>query len=55
MTFDGITIAYYAAICGALASIAPRVRSGMGRIATGAAVGILAATLLPAVRASVGL
>ncbi|MEM1284163.1 MAG: hypothetical protein ACFB01_05370 [Cohaesibacteraceae bacterium] len=54
MTFDGITIAYYAAICGILAAFAPRVRTMMQRLIVGAGIGIVAATLFPTLRAAVG-
>ncbi|WP_375569514.1 hypothetical protein ABWH92_14495 [Ahrensia marina] len=55
MSFDGIAIAYYAAICGALAALAPRFNTLMRRLALGAAVGVIAATLAPNIRAALGL
>ena len=55
MTFDGITIAYYAVVCGALAVLAPRVRSGLQRIILGAGVGVIAATLFPTLRGMTGM
>lgn len=55
MTFDGITIAYYAAICGALAALAPRLNTLVRRLVLGAAVGMIAATLAPNIRAALGM
>lgn len=52
---DTTSIAWYAAICGALAAFAPQLGSRLRRIVFGAAVGILAASLLPAVRGWFGL
>ena len=55
MTFDGVTIAYYAAICGALAALAPRLRSMVRRVILGAAVGVIAASLAPNMRSALGM
>jgi hypothetical protein len=55
LTFDGITAAYYAAVCGALAALAPRMNTLLRRLVMGAAVGIIAATVAPNVRAALGL
>ena len=55
MTFDSVTIAYYAAICGALAALAPRLRSVLQRVILGAAVGVIAASLSPTMRSALGL
>jgi hypothetical protein len=54
MSFDIASIAWYAAICGALAALAPTLRTLVTRIVLGGAVGIAAASLLPAVRAMMG-
>ncbi|MBV6657911.1 MAG: hypothetical protein KI785_09100 [Devosiaceae bacterium] len=54
MTFDTTTIAYYAAICGALAALAPRMRAPGMRVIVGALVGVAAATLFPALRSALG-
>jgi hypothetical protein len=55
LTFDGVTVAYYAAICGALAALAPRMHTLTRRLVLGAAVGIIAATLAPNIRATLGI
>ena len=55
MTFDGVTIAYYAVICGALAALVPQVSGAIRRIVLGAAIGVVAATLAPNLRAAFGL
>ncbi|MFN3225517.1 MAG: hypothetical protein ACE360_04635 [Hyphomicrobiales bacterium] len=54
LTFDAGAMAWYAAICGALAALAPSLRTPVRRIALGAAVGIIAASVLPATRALLG-
>ena len=54
MAIDPAAIAWYAAICGALSAFAPSVGGRGLRIAVGAVVGVLAATLLPAVRSVLG-
>jgi hypothetical protein len=54
VTFDLGALAWYAAICGALAALAPALRTPLRRIALGAAVGIVAASVLPGFRALLG-
>ena len=54
MSFDVGSMAWYAAICGALAALAPALRTPIRRIVLGAAVGIIAASALPATRALFG-
>ncbi|WP_306050648.1 hypothetical protein [Oceaniradius stylonematis] len=53
--FDPTTIVWYAAICGALAALAPSLGTRNRRILVGAVVGIVAASLLPPVHAALGL
>ena len=55
MIFDPTTIAYYAVICGALSALAPSLRTPARRIMLGAAVGVVAATVFPALRSAIGL
>ncbi len=55
MTIDPTAIVWYAAICGALSAMAPSFGGRGVRIAIGALVGIVAATVLPAIRAMTGL
>ena len=55
MAIDPAAIAWYAAICGALSAFAPTVGGRGLRIAVGAVVGVLAATLLPALRSALGI
>ncbi|MER0237800.1 hypothetical protein [Fulvimarina sp. MAC8] len=52
---DGTVIVWYAAICGILGAVAPRLGGTVLRLAVGALVGGAAATLLPVARASLGL
>ncbi|MEM1289733.1 MAG: hypothetical protein AAGH60_15390 [Pseudomonadota bacterium] len=54
MAFDPTTIAYYAVICGALSALAPSLRTHIRRIVLGAAVGVLAATVFPSIRGTIG-
>lgn len=54
MTFDLGSMAWYAAICGALAALAPTLRTPVRRILVGAIVGIIAATVLPTLRIVMG-
>lgn len=54
MIFDFGAMAWYAAICGALAALAPTLRTLVTRIILGGAVGVVAASVLPAVRAMMG-
>lgn len=52
---DPITMTYYAAICAALGAAAPRIPALPVRLAVGAGVGLVAAAVLPGLRAAVGL
>jgi hypothetical protein len=52
---DPVTMTYYATVCAALSLGAGRLRSALMRIAAGVVVGLIAAALLPSVRAAVGL
>lgn len=47
---DPITLIFYAVVCGSLSAIAPRFPGMPIRIGIGAAVGILAASLLPLIK-----
>ena len=49
-TMDPIALAFYAIICGALSVFAPNLGGFLPRLAAGAAVGIIAATLLPVIK-----
>ena len=51
---DPVTALYYATICAALSVVAGKLRSGMVRLITGVVVGLVAAALLPDVRAVLG-
>ena len=51
---DMTAIAWYAAICGALAALAPTLGGASRRIIVGAIIGILAATVLPWFRSMMG-
>jgi hypothetical protein len=51
---DPVTATYYAAICAALSAGAPRVPTLPVRLALGAVVGLVAAALLPGLRAALG-
>ncbi|MGE0230988.1 MAG: hypothetical protein AB7O39_02545 [Flavobacteriaceae bacterium] len=55
MTFDATAIAWYGAVCGLLSLTAPRLGGRIPRIIAGIVVGIVAATLLPLLRAQLGL
>ena len=44
---DPITLGFYAVVCGLLSAAAPRVPKLPIRLALGAAVGLIAATVLP--------
>ncbi|WP_420409594.1 hypothetical protein [Hoeflea sp.] len=55
MSFDLTAIAWYAVICGVLSALAPSFGGRPVRIAIGAVVGILAATVLPVARGFLGL
>ena len=51
---DPFSLAFYAAVCGALSVVAPKLGSFLPRLAIGAVVGLLAAMLLPLVRGLIG-
>jgi len=51
---DSTAIVWYAAICGALAALAPSVGGRTTRIVVGAIVGIAAATILPLLKSMMG-
>ncbi|MEM1289640.1 MAG: hypothetical protein AAGH60_14920 [Pseudomonadota bacterium] len=55
MTFDASAMVWYGAICGALAALAPVLRTPLRRIVLGALVGIVAASLFPLARTVFGL
>ena len=55
MTVDATAIAWYAAVCGALSALAPSFGGRIARIVIGGIVGIIAATVLPAIRSMTGL
>jgi len=48
---DPIAIAFYALVCGALGALAPRLPRLPVRLAIGAAVGVVAASVLPLLKA----
>ncbi|WP_323766369.1 hypothetical protein [Marinovum sp.] len=52
---DLITVTYYALVCGVLGLAGPRLGRPPIRLIVGGIVGILAATLLPALRLGLGL
>ncbi|WP_018687977.1 hypothetical protein [Ahrensia kielensis] len=52
--FDSTAIVWYAAVCGALAAFAPRFGGRTVRIVTGAVVGIVAASVFPAIKGIMG-
>lgn len=51
---DPLALAYYALICGLLGLAAPRLGGSALRFGVGVAVGLLAASVLPLLRALVG-
>ncbi|MCB1385253.1 MAG: hypothetical protein KDJ80_04880 [Nitratireductor sp.] len=51
---DTTAIVWYAAICGALAAFAPSLGGRAARIAIGAVVGVIAASLLPFLKSMMG-
>lgn len=55
MSIDATAIAWYAVICGVLSALAPSFGGRLARIIVGGIVGIVAATVLPMVRALTGL
>ena len=52
---DIITVSYYAFVCGMLGLAGPRLGMPVWRLIIGGVVGVLAATLLPAVKLIAGL
>ncbi|SNR32831.1 hypothetical protein [Puniceibacterium sediminis] len=52
---DPITLTFYATVCACLSAVAPRVPRLPVRLAIGALVGLVAATLLPFLRAAAGI
>jgi hypothetical protein len=52
---DPVNMAYYAAVCGLLAAASPLLQGVVARVAAGAVVGLIAAAVLPWVRAWAGL
>jgi uncharacterized transporter YbjL len=52
---DPVSIAYYALVCGLLAGFLPVRLGRLAKIGVGLAVGLLAATLLPAARGLIGI
>ena len=51
---DVTAIAFYAVICGTLGVVAPNLGSVPIRLGIGAAVGIVAATILPVIKGMIG-
>ena len=51
---DPFTIGFYAIVCAGLSAVAPRVPKLPVRLAVGAAVGVIAATLLPEIKSMIG-
>ncbi|PWW04314.1 hypothetical protein DFR52_1011009 [Hoeflea marina] len=54
MSIDATAIVWYAAICGSLSALAPSFGGRALRLAIGAGVGIVAATLLPLLKSLIG-
>lgn len=52
---DFVALTFYAIVCGVLSLLAPNLGGRAQRLAIGAAVGVIAAAVLPAVRAMIGL
>lgn len=52
---DPVTISFYALVCGVLGLFAPRLGNPALRLGAGVLVGVAAASLLPALRAALGL
>ncbi|MBX3531123.1 MAG: hypothetical protein KF849_10985 [Rhizobiaceae bacterium] len=52
---DPVTLSFYAVVCGLLAGFAPSAGSRAFRIALGIGVGLVAASVLPPLRASLGI
>ncbi|MBO6639896.1 MAG: hypothetical protein JJ920_18800 [Roseitalea sp.] len=55
MSFDPVTITYYAVVCGGLGAFVASFSDRLQRIIVGALVGIFAAFVLPYVRAALGI
>ncbi|WP_417413208.1 hypothetical protein [Hoeflea sp.] len=55
MSIDATAIAWYAIICGVLSALAPSFGGRLVRLLVGGVVGIIAATVLPALRGLIGL
>ena len=51
---DTISVAYYATVCAILSLAAPRLGRRFVRLAVGAAVGLVAAAILPMIRTNLG-
>lgn len=52
---DPVSLIFYAVVCGALGAAGPRLGALPARLAVGAVVGVLAAALLPGLRAAIGI
>ncbi|MEM1428159.1 MAG: hypothetical protein AAGG09_01740 [Pseudomonadota bacterium] len=52
---DPVSITYYALVCGVLAGFLPPRMGRLAKIAVGIAVGLIAAAILPALRALAGM
>ncbi len=55
VSIDATAIAWYAIICGVLSALAPSFGGRLVRLLVGGVVGIIAATVLPALRGLIGL
>ena len=51
---DPISLAFYAAVCGLLSLFAPNLGGRVPRLAVGAGVGVVAATVLPILNGMMG-
>lgn len=51
---DSVALIFYAGVCGLLGMVAPNLGGRMTRLMIGAAVGIVAAAILPSVRLMFG-
>lgn len=51
---DTVTLGFYAVVCGVLSAVAPGLGNLLVRLGIGAIVGVVAAAVLPAVRAMLG-
>lgn len=52
---DITVLSFYAVVCGVLSIVAPSLGTTLVRFAIGAGVGVVAALLLPSVRALIGI